>query len=328
MKVIGTGSKKVLILQILDIMKKYSDADHPLTQQEIIRYLKEEGTECDRRSVRANVQALQDYGFEISMEKDGYCLKGRSFDETELRMLIDSVFFSRSIPKSRAQAIIEKLKAEASIYFEAKMAHVSSLPDLGQNKKLAAVLDQIDDAIDDKKKIRFIYNSYGSDLKLHPTREKPYVANPYQIAAVNGWYYLIASTEDQDGVSYYRLDKITKLEVLDEKIVPMKNIKGLEKGLNLPKMMVEHVNLHSGDCVPIQFTMGSGNVDALVDWLGKEFTIIEDKAGKLKVKVVCNEEAFYKWALQYGDDVEVLQPVDLRKKIASTVAEMSKKYKK
>ena len=106
------------------------------------------------------------------------------------------------------------------------------------------------------------------------------------------------------------------------------NIKGLEKGLNLPKMMVEHVNLHSGDSVQIQFTMGSDNVDALVDWLGKEFTIIEDKAGKLKVKVICNEEAFYKWALQYGEDVEVLQPVDLRKKIASTVAEMSKKYKK
>ncbi|SKB92120.1 Predicted DNA-binding transcriptional regulator YafY, contains an HTH and WYL domains [Lachnospiraceae bacterium] len=328
MKVIGTGSKKVLILQILDILKKYSDEDHPLTQQEIIRYLKDDGTECDRRSVRANVQALQDYGFEISMEKDGYCLYGRSFDETELRLLIDSVYSSRSIPRSRAQVLIGKLKNEASIYFEARVNHITNLPDLNQNKKLYSLMDQIDKVIDEKKKLRFTYNSYGSDLKLHPTREKPYIVSPYQIAAVNGWYYLVGNTDGQDGVSYYRLDKITKAETLDEKLVPMKNVKGLEKGLNLPKLMVEHVNLYSGDSVPIQFIMGSNNVDALVDWLGKDFTILEDKAGKLKVKVICNEEAFYKWSLQYGADIEVLQPADLRKKIAATVAEMSKRYKK
>ncbi len=309
-------------------MKKYSDEDHPLTQQDIIRYLKDDGTECDRRSVRANVQALQDYGFDISMEKDGYCLRGRCFDEAELRMLIDSVWFSRSIPKSRAQALIAKLKGEASIYFEARTSHVTGVQVQNQNKKLLTMLDQVDKAIDDKKKIQFVYNTFGSNLKMHPTRPTPYIVSPYQVAAVNGWYYIIANTDSQEGASYYRLDKITKFEVLDEKSVPMKNVKGLEKGIVLPKLMVENISFCGGDSVPIQFIMASSNVDALVDWLGKDFTILEDKAGKLKVNVICNEEAFYKWALQYGADVEILQPADLRKKIAATVAEMSKKYKK
>lgn len=52
----ATGNKKMLNMLILDILKEYSDADHKLTQQEIIRLLKSNyGMECDRRSVKNNI---------------------------------------------------------------------------------------------------------------------------------------------------------------------------------------------------------------------------------------------------------------------------------
>ena len=92
----ATGTKKMLNILILDILKEYSDEKHRLTQQEIIRLLKANyNMECDRRSVKSNVESLKEMGYEISME-DGYYLMEREFEDAELRMLIDSVLFSKS----------------------------------------------------------------------------------------------------------------------------------------------------------------------------------------------------------------------------------------
>ena len=85
----ATGNKKMLNMLILEILKEYSDQEHRLTQQEIIRLLKSNyDMVCDRRSVKNNVVCLRELGYEISME-DGYYLLEREFDDVELRMLID-----------------------------------------------------------------------------------------------------------------------------------------------------------------------------------------------------------------------------------------------
>ena len=87
----ATANKKMLNMLILDILKEYSDENHKLTQQEIIRLLKANyDMECDRRSVKNNILYLKELGYEISMD-DGYYLMRREFEDAELRMLIDSV---------------------------------------------------------------------------------------------------------------------------------------------------------------------------------------------------------------------------------------------
>lgn len=40
-------------------------------------------------------------------------------------------------------------------------------------------LDTLNDAIEEKRKVSFIYNRYGTDCKLHPRRDEPYIVNPY-----------------------------------------------------------------------------------------------------------------------------------------------------
>jgi len=46
------GSKKMLAMGILEILKDYTDYDHRLTQQQIIELLdKNYGMVCDRKSV-------------------------------------------------------------------------------------------------------------------------------------------------------------------------------------------------------------------------------------------------------------------------------------
>ena len=56
---------------ILEILRNYTDEDHSLTQQEIIKLLeKDYGTVCDRRSVKNNVLLLKEFGESHEIVKD------------------------------------------------------------------------------------------------------------------------------------------------------------------------------------------------------------------------------------------------------------------
>ena len=328
----ATGNKKMLNMLILEILEEYSDANHHLTQQEILRFLRlNYDMECDRRSVKANVLSLKELGYEISMEDgDGYYLVSRDFEDAELRMLIDSVLFSSNLTQTQAKNLIEKLKKQSNRYFSAKVSHVSNLPELhhGDNKQLMYVLDTINDAISEKKKISFVYNNYGTDFKLHSRRSEPYIVNPYQMVANKGRYYLICNYDKYDDISHFRLDKMTQVKILDEPVKPMKQVHGLEQGLNLPKHMAEHIYMFSGQSVRVKLRTDSDTVSELIDWFGKDFRITEESDGKILVSLLINEQAMFYWALQYGPYVEVLEPESLRSKLRDAVAKMNEKYER
>ncbi len=324
----ATANKKMLNMLILEILQKYSDEDHALTQQEIIRLLKQNyGMDCDRRSVKSNVLSLKEMGYEISMEK-GYRLLSREFDDSELRILIDSVLFSKSISTRQAKGLIEKLRKLASNFFNAKVSHVSNLPDLPRtsNKQAMYALDAINDAISKKRKISFVYNMVGTDFKLYPKREEPYIVNPYQIVANNGWFYIIANYDKYDNVTHFRIDRMTEVKMLNEKAKPMKLVPELKDGLNLPKHMAEHMYMFSGESVPVKLETTEDMMSELTDWFGTDFTVQKLGGGRIRARIVCNEKAMRYWALQYGPWVEVVGPESLRKQLREDTAAMAGKY--
>lgn len=332
-EVYGTNSKKMLNMLILDILKTYSDENHKLTQQEILRLLKSEyGIEkCDRRSVKANVLSLVDMGFDISMEEgEGYYLMEREFEEEELRWLIDAVLFSKGLTGAQAKRLIGKLEGFGNKYFDSKVSHVSAVSGISRtdNKQVLITVNAINDAIDQKKKIKFRYNRYGVDLKMHD-RGKEYIMNPYQMIAANGHYYLMGNIDKFDNATFYRIDKISDVEILDEKIKPMRDIPELKNGLDIPKHTAEHIYMFHGESVPVCFKTTEGMMDDIVDWFGKDIKITKpDKnSDEIQVRVICNYDAMFYWALQYGPYVEVLEPQSLRGDIKKAVSDMGKKYK-
>ena len=324
----ATGNKKMLNMLILELLKEYSDADHRLTQQEIIKLLMlNYGMECDRRSVKNNILSLKELGYEISME-DGYYLIEREFEDSELRMLIDSVLFSKTISTKHAKTMIEKLRKQSNKYFNAKVSHVSNLPELQHvdNKQVMYTLDTLNDAISSKKQISFIYNAYDTDFKLHPKRKERYLVNPYQMVANNGNYYLIANYDKYDDISHYRIDKMTDVKMLESKSKPTTEVEGLEHGFSLPKHMAEHIYMFCGASVTVKMKEKRFLMNELVDCFVNDFRIHYNNGEELLISVQCNQKAMRFWALQYGPYVEILSPETLRKEIQDSVQIMSDTY--
>ena len=325
----ATGNKKMLNMLILDILEQYSDEDHHLTQQEIIRHLRVQyGMECDRRSVKNNIDSLKELGFDIVTNNKGAFLAGRKFDNAELRLLIDSVLFNKGISQKRARELIDKLKDFGGRHFSAKVKHVCNLPELQHtdNKQTMYALDALNDAIDKRKKVSFVYNTYGTDFQLHPKRKELYIVNPYQIVANNGRYYLIGNYDKYDNVAHFRIDRMTSVCMLDERRKPVSQVTDFKNGFSLPKHMAEHIYMFSGKTVAVRMMAKKHLMDELVDWFGKDFKIRKEFEDEMLIDVKCNKSAMKFWALQYGPYVEVLEPTELREEIKESVQGMWGKY--
>ena len=332
----GTYDKKNLNLIILKILWKHTDEDHRLQQQEIVQLVKTEyGMEIDRRSVKNNVEALKDIFFdtdiEISTDK-GYCILGRTFTDGELRMLIDSVLFSQDISHKQAKEIITKLKELSNKYFGAKVGYVYNLPELkhaDKKQQLLYNLERINEAILEGKQIEFVYNRYNTDFELVPKRTGyTYRVSPYQMFMHNDHYYLVCNFDKYSDIAHLRVDKMTEVEILDERVKSKKELPEIESGFDLPKHVSEHVYMYGGKSVGAIIKCEENLMDELVDWFGKDFRILSKENGEITIHIRANEQAMFYWALQYGDCAEILEPLPLREKVRAAVERMAEKYGK
>ena len=140
--------KKLLIVNILDILRKYTDEAHRLSQKEIADILRTQyDMPVERKAVKRNLMDLIEFGYEIEYSEivrmmpnpktgepeenriltDFYLV--RDFTDGELRLLIDSLLFSKHIPYSQCKALVEKLEGLFSRYFQSRVRHIRIIPD-------------------------------------------------------------------------------------------------------------------------------------------------------------------------------------------------------
>lgn len=308
------GSKKLIILYILEILKHYSDAEHPLRQDDIIRFIRADyGMDCERKAIARNITSLREFGYDIPYE-NGYYLREREFEDSELRLLIDGVLCSRHIPGEQGRQLIEKLSALSSQYFRKNLRHVCNISQMPHtpNKELFYTIDVLDDAIEQQKQVSFYYNKYGMDKKLHHVHEFKATVNPYQMVTANGRYYLIGNIQKFDNIVHWRLDFITEIEPLDTPAKPKEQVKGMEHGLDLPRHLAEHIYMFSGESVHVKMRVKAGIISDVIDWFGMDIAITPENEDYCIVQLNVNQNAMYYWALQYGEFVEVMEPEELK----------------
>lgn len=342
--------KKLLIMNILDILRRYTDAEHRLSQKDIVEILKTEyDMVADRKSIKRNIQSLIEFGYDINFSealrmipnKDGeleesYILSDfyleRDFSDSELRLLIDGLLFSKHIPYSQCKELVGKLEGLSNQYFKSRVRYIKTLPDnLPNNRQLFYTIEILDEAIAKGKQVSFNYNHFEADKKLHPAINddgsvKEYIINPYQIAATNGRYYLICNYDKYDNVSNYRLDRITNIKLLDTPVKSQSKVKGLENGFNLPKHMAEHLYMFSGGSSPVTFTAKKYLLNDLLDWFGKDITFTDENETEVTVRVNVNEQAMRRWAMQYALHIKILSPESLAGQIKDDLKVALQKY--
>ena len=66
-------------------------------------------------------------------------------------------------------------------------------------------------------------------------------------------------------------------------------------------------------------------MNRLVDEFGKALRVEED-GDEIVVTVSANEEAMFRWAMEYGDKIEIMEPESLRERMRKAAERMTQVY--
>ena len=344
--------KKMIILDILDILRKHTDEDHRLSQQQIQNLMESEyGMKVDRKTVRRNLSKLMEYGFPIKyrgsdFEEDAIIRNSKNGEETiltdwyyvhkfmngELRLLIESVLLTDGLSKKDRLSLIHRLEGLSSKYFRSEISKID-MDIYGKvlNREILMTLENIGSAIADGRQISFHYCDCGLDGKLKfrldsSGKKRQYTVNPYQVISQNGHSYLICNLPQYDDLTHFRIDRIKDCQVFDEPAKSLRMLKGFETGIRLSDYIKSHPNLWSGEPVHIAFQCKQYMMNDVADSFGTDLRIEKLPDEMMKVHVYASESSMLHWAIQFADAVEVLSPQGLREKIVETLRNALKKY--
>ena len=313
--------KKLALLRILQLLQKLSCEGHPLTHSDIAHELEQRyGITMERKAVSRNISVLREAGYDIVSVRGGCYLREREFEPGELRALIDGVISSRYINSSQSKALIEKLTDLGGPDFDPHIRHLRTFPcaDKADNQELFLNIELVDEAITARKQLSFDYSRYGVDGK--PRKTKRHRVSPYQLLLHNQRYYLAARNEHYGSLTFYRLERITGVEILDEPLTPP------EQGMDFSAFSLERPYMFTDASEEVVFYADEAIADQVTDWFGSAARIRPEK-GRFRVTVTTSTEAMRYWALQYLNYVEVISPPKLRENISRDLAAGIEKYK-
>ena len=325
----GFEPKKLAILRIWQILLKHSDYDHPLTQEEIIKYLESDyGIEMERKAVGKNIADLRDAGIDIGSRRAGSYIESREFEDSELKLLIDGVLQSKHITAHHSKDLIEKLCGLSNKYFRSHVKNVYSVNDWSktENQALFYNIDVIDEAIATGKQVQYDYNKYGVDAKLHKSSFQR--VSPYQLILHNQRYYLMGYSDYWGNMTFHRLDRISNMRQYDKPATPITSVKGYENGIDYKQIVSTMPYMYTDMPERSEFIAEEWIVDQIVDWFGKDIRMskLPDDDKKVKVELVASPNAMEHWALQYLNHVEVIKPESLRERIKESLKKAAQIY--
>lgn len=321
--------QKLKLLYIADILRENTDEEHYITTQELIDRLERLDIKAERKSIYDDIANLQDYGMDIvkvpSRIKGGYYLAGREFELPELKMLVEAVLASKFITREQSEKLIKKIKKLTNRYEGEKLqrqVHVVGRIK-ADNKKILYSVDVLHNAILENKQVSFEYMEWNIKKELVPKRETPYVVSPYALLWKEENYYLIAYDEKADCLKHYRVDKIMKAQVMEEKRV------GHDKfdENNLPWYSNTMFGMFNGEEETLSIQFPKSLIGVVIDRFGKDVSIrsINQDFFVARCKVVVSNQ-FFGWISGLGTGILIREPEYVAKKYQDYLREILGNY--
>ena len=300
--------QKLKLLYIKELLEQQSDEEHPVTAQQILSYLAARDITAERKAIYSDILCLQDFGMDIIHKpgrNGGYYLASREFELPELKLLVDAIQSSRFLTSKKSMQLIEKLSRLASVHDAGSLKRqvVVSGRVKTMNESIFYNVDQLHDAIAQNSKIRFRYTEWGLDSQRH---ERPgvYEASPYALIWDDENYYLVAYSQ-RHGITHYRVDKMAKIEILEEKRYLDPKAKKISKasyGRNV-------FGMFGGDTTSVRMRFHNSLVGVVIDRFGAETMLIPDGPEHFVFTMdIAVSPLFLGWMAGFGDRAKILSP--------------------
>ncbi len=321
-------NQKQKLLYILKIFYEETDEEHPISIQQIIDKLDSYGISAARRSIYDDIRVLKEFGFDIIMQKEktySYFLGSRMFETAELKILIDSIQSSRFITRRKSETIIKKLRSLASKPQSRQFSGQLYIYDRikNQNECIFYNVDKLHHAIAENRKISFQYFDYNIKReKVFRKKGEFYCTNPLALTFDNENYYLIAYNEKFEDYVHYRVDKMTNIEILNEKRIMPK-----EK-FNAAEYVKPMFSMFDGKIEQITALFHISYLNVILDRFGNNVILreTEDKECFKAMFQAAVSPTFLSWIIGFGAGAFILSPQWVADEVKNLALEAAKMY--
>lgn len=324
----GTN-QKLKLLYLTKIFREQTDEEHMLTIAEIIEKLSAYDVSADRKTLYTDFEELRHFGLDIISQQIGrrhyYYLGAREFELPELKLLVDSVQSAKFITAQKSQKLIKKLEGLVSKYEATQLQRQVYITGRVKtmNESIYYNVDKLHAALSADAQIQFQYYQWNVKKEMELRRGgKLYQVSPWGLMWDDEYYYLVAYDAETDKIKHYRVDKMLRIQITDQKRAGKERY----QSFNLPDYTKRIFGMFSGEETKVTLEAGNSMAGVLIDRFGKDIMLIPQDGGRFRATVdVAISDQFLGWIVALGT-VKIVGPEAVVKKMQAKVSNLIADY--
>lgn len=238
-------------LRVLDILNE-TDINNPLTTAQIADKLALFDLVAECEAINHDISVLNEAGYNIRRCRDnegGYYMANHRFENWELKVLIDAIVRAEFLTDNDIAAITAKLRGLASSDSARLLIRVTPVNNQVKPDEMLVKshIDHLLEAVRRMNKVEFQYQYTDAEMKKKRHKDSYfYVVNPYALTWQDDHYYLIGNRDKYENLSYYRLDRMTNLSILDQPVTAAATLLGENPDRRIAEYVATTVFSHTG----------------------------------------------------------------------------------
>ncbi|MDE7297407.1 MAG: WYL domain-containing protein [Lachnospiraceae bacterium] len=323
-------NQKLKLLYLARFFLEQTDEAHPAAMPDILRYLSECGVSAERKSIYSDVEALRSFGLDIIGEQRDrnfyYYIGERQFELAELKLLVDSVQASRFITAKKSNELIRKIEGLTSRE-EAKQlqrqVYVSQRVKT-MNESIYYNVDKLHTAIAADVRIRFVYFRWTAEKKEELRHGgKIYEISPWALTWAEDNYYLIGFEKPEEKIKYFRVDKMLRIEVTQEKREGRELFGQFDTAVYMRRLF----GMYSGEETRVRLEFVNELAGVVIDRFGRDIALQKKDDGHFTIVVeVAVSRQFLGWVMSLGAGARILGPESVVAQMRGEIERMRQQY--
>lgn len=323
------ANQKLKLLYLTKIFWEQTDEEHMLTIAEIIKKLSAYDVSADRKTLYTDFEELRHFGLDIISQQIGrqhyYYLGAREFELPELKLLVDSVQSAKFITAQKSQKLIKKLEGLVSKYEATQLQRQVYITGRVKtmNESIYYNVDKLHAALSADAQIQFQYYQWNVKKEMELRRGgKLYQVSPWGLMWDDEYYYLVAYDAETDKIKHYRVDKMLRIQITDQKRAGKERY----QSFNLPDYTKRIFGMFSGEETKVTLEADNSMAGVLIDRFGKDITLIPQDGGRFRATVdVAISDQFLGWIVALGT-VKIVGPEAVVEKMQAKVSNLIADY--
>lgn len=320
-----SSGQKLKLLYLVQLLEESTDEKHPVSTQDIIKYLDSKGIHSERKSIYDDMECLREFGYDVLQVQSrlggGYYLGSRDFELPELKLLVDAVQSSRFITTKKSRELIHKLEREAGKNDAGKLqrqVYVAGRVKT-ENESIYYSIDAIHRGIQENRQISFVYLDWNLQKQLVPRANGDKCVSPWALIWREENYYLAAYDSADHKIKHYRVDKMGQVTVTDKK---REGVEQFSK-IDITSYTNQTFGMFAGEESVVTMEFPRRLVGVVLDRFGREADLrpMSEERFRIRAKVAVSGQ-FFGWLAGIGAEAVIVSPDNVRERYQSWLTDI------